>query len=144
MESVVLPESLTTISAFAFANCTSLESVIIPSSVSSIDSTAFKNDSNLVLGVYKDTYGLQYAEDNRIDHIILDGPKNGDVNFDGAVDILDSTEIQKFAAEMIELTDEQFELGDINKDGYCDVIDALLVQKSVVGKYVIPQNIIRY
>ena len=143
-KTVVLPETLQTIGSWAFGECTELEYAVIPKSVSVIADTAFKNDPNLVLGVYKDTYGLQYAEDNRIDHIILDGPKIGDVNFDGAVDILDSTEIQKYAAEMTEFTDEQFALGDINKDGYCDVIDALLVQKSVVGKYDIPQNIIRY
>ena len=70
--------------------------------------------------------------------------KLGDVNGDGVVDILDATEIQKYAAESTDFTDEQFELGDINKDGYCDVIDALLVQKSVIGAYEMPQNIIRY
>ena len=132
------------IGKFAFANCTSLEYVEIPKSVTAINATAFDGDENLVLGVYKNTYALQYAEENQIDHIILDGDKIGDVNGDGVVDILDATEIQKYAAESTDFTDEQFELGDINKDGYCDVIDALLVQKSVIGAYELPQNIIRY
>ena len=79
-----------------------------------------------------------------LDHIVLDGGKLGDVNGDGVVDILDATEIQKYAAESTDFTDEQFELGDINKDGYCDVIDALLVQKSVIGAYEIPPIVIRY
>ena len=70
--------------------------------------------------------------------------KLGDVNGDGVVDILDATEIQKYAAESTDFTDEQFELGDINKDGYCDVIDALLVQKSVIGAYEIPPIVVRY
>ena len=144
LSSVVLPENLKTIEKFAFGNCTSLERLDIPQSVTDINPTAFYNDTNLVLGVYKDSYALQYAEENKIDHIVLDGDKLGDVNGDGVVDILDATVIQKYAAESTNFTPEQFELGDINKDGYCDVIDALLVQKSVIGAYEIPQNIIRY
>lgn len=144
LNNVKLNSNVEKIGKFAFANCTSLEYVEIPKSVTAINATAFDGDENLVLGVYKDSYALQYAEDNKIDHIILDGDKTGDVNGDGVVDILDATEIQKYAAESTDFTDEQFELGDINKDGYCDVIDALLVQKSVIGAYEIPQNIIRY
>ena len=140
---VNLADGLESISRIAFANCTALEYIEIPKSVISIDDTAFYND-NIVLGVYKDTYALQYAEENEIDHIILDGDKIGDVNGDGVVDILDATEIQKYAAESRDFTDEQFELGDINKDGYCDVIDALLVQKSVIGAYEIPPIVVRY
>ena len=144
LKSVSIAEGAKSISYFAFANCSNLEYAEIPQSVTSIAISAFRNDDNLVLGVYKDTYALHYAEDNKIDHIILDGAKNGDVNGDGVVDILDATEIQKYAAESTDFTPEQFELGDINKDGYCDVIDALLVQKSVIGAYELPQNIIRY
>ena len=144
LKTVVLPETLETIYPFAFAECKSLERVDVPKSVTDIQAAVFKNCPNLVLGVYKDSYALQYAEENEIDHIILDGDKIGDVNGDGVVDILDATEIQKYAAESADFTTEQFELGDINKDGYCDVIDALLVQKSVIGAYELPQNIIRY
>ena len=144
LNNVKLNSNVEKIGKFAFANCTSLEYVAIPKSVTAINATAFDGDENLVLGVYKDSYALQYAEENKIDHIILDGDKIGDVNGDGVVDILDATEIQKYAAESTDFTDEQFELGDINKDGYCDVIDALLVQKSVIGAYELPQNIIRY
>ena len=144
LKSVSIAEGAKSISYFAFANCSNLEYAEIPQSVTSIAISAFRNDDNLILGVYKDSYALQYAEENQIDHIILDGDKTGDVNGDGVVDILDATEIQKYAAESTDFTDEQFELGDINKDGYCDVIDALLVQKSVIGAYELPQNIIRY
>ena len=138
LTTVKLPESLTAIEKFAFADCTALEYTVIPKNVTSIAKSAFYNDENLLLGVYKNTVGHQYAVDNSIPYILLDGPKTGDANGDGMVDILDSTEIQKFAAEMIELTDEQFELADINDDGFVDVIDALLIQKYVVGKYDIP------
>ena len=144
LSSVKIPDSVTLIEKYAFANCPSLTYMELSSNVRSIASSAFNNCPNLILGVYKDSYALQYAEENQIDHIILDGDKIGDVNGDGVVDILDATEIQKYAAESTDFTTEQFELGDINKDGYCDVIDALLVQKSVIGAYEMPQNIIRY
>ena len=144
LKNVTIPSTVTKIGELAFSYCPSLEYLEIPAGVDSIGDYAFYGDENLVLGVYKDSYGLQYAEENEIDHIILDGDKIGDVNGDGVVDILDATEIQKYAAESTDFTDEQFELGDINKDGYCDVIDALLVQKSVIGAYELPQNIIRY
>ena len=144
LKTVIMSEGLTNIQQWAFGECPELEYAEIPKSVTYIADTAFKNDSKLVLGVYKDTYALQYAEDNKIDHIILDGDKTGDVNGDGVVDILDATEIQKYAAESTDFTDEQFELGDINDDGYCDVIDALLVQKSVIGAYEIPPIVVRY
>ena len=144
LSSVKIPDSVTLIEKYAFANCPSLTYMELSSNVRSIASSAFNNCPNLILGVYKDSYALQYAEENQIDHIILDGDKIGDVNGDGVVDILDATEIQKYAAESTAFTPEQFELGDINDDGYCDVIDALLVQKSVIGAYELPQNIIRY
>ena len=41
---------------------------------------------------------------------------------------------QKYAAEKVEFTDEQFQAGDVNKDGFVDVLDALLVQKYATGK----------
>ena len=143
LKRAVLPETVTFIDVLAFGECPNLERVNIPKSVESIDDFAFKNDSNLVLEVYTDTAGHQYAVNNRIDHMVLDR-QSGDVNFDGSVDILDSTEIQKFAAEKTEFTDEQFEMADINKDDFADVMDALLIQKYAIGKYDIPPIIIRY
>ena len=138
LSSVTLNDTVESIGNYAFSNCPNLEYLELGRNITSIDKSAFSNDENLILGVYKDTYAHSFAADNQIPYILLDGPKLGDVNGDGMVDILDSTEIQKFAAELIELTDEQFELADINDDGFVDVMDALLVQKYVVGKYDIP------
>lgn len=136
--SAELPEGVERINAWAFAGCTSLEYVNIPESVTFISDYAFDGDQNVILGVNTDTAGQNYAAEKNIPYILLDGPKLGDANGDGMVDILDSTEIQKFAAESTVFTDEQFELADINDDGFVDVIDALLVQKYVVGEYDIP------
>ena len=144
LEEVEIPSKVKTIGPFAFANCSALSTVTIGDSVTEIADTAFDGDSDVIIACNTGSYALQYAEENKIDHIVLDGDKTGDVNGDGAVDILDATEIQKYAAESTDFTDEQFELGDINKDGYCDVIDALLVQKSVIGAYEIPPIVVRY
>ena len=143
LSDVIIPDSVTKIGHFAFDGCDSITYLYLSKQIKEIGYKALPDNDELLLGVYYDTYACQYAEENQVDHKILDR-QLGDVNFDGVVDILDATEIQKYAAESTNFTPEQFELGDINKDGYCDVIDALLVQKSVIGAYQIPQNIIRY
>lgn len=138
LSTVILNDTVENIGNYAFSNCPNLEYMELGRNITSIDKSAFSNDENLILGVYKDTYAHSYAAEKQIPYILLDGPKSGDANGDGMVDILDSTEIQKFAAESTVFTDEQFELADINDDGFVDVIDALLVQKYVVGEYDIP------
>lgn len=48
----------------------------------------------------------------------------GDVNGDGKIDVSDATEIQKFLAELVELTPERKQAADTNADGKVDVSDA--------------------
>ena len=52
----------------------------------------------------------------------------GDVNGDGNVDVTDATLVQMFAAEFIELNDQQQKAADTNRDGKVDVTDATLIQ----------------
>ena len=147
LETVVLSPNVSTIRKFAFANCSSLTEINISNSVKSIDDTAFNGADNVVIRCDKESYAYLYCLRNGISYRLNQDTIPyilGDVNGDGVVDILDATEIQKYAAERTDFTDEQFELGDINKDGYCDVIDALLVQKSVIGAYEIPPIVVRY
>lgn len=64
-----------------------------------------------------------------------DPPKKiGDVNGDGIVDIFDSTLIQKFAVEKINLTATQKLLADVNYDKNTDVLDAIDIQKFAVDR----------
>ena len=128
--------------SFAFSD--TLTNVTIGKQVTEIHFYAFSDSNNIIINCFSGAYAHDFAVENKIPFILLDGDKTGDVNGDGVVDILDATEIQKYAAESTDFTPEQFELGDINKDGYCDVIDALLVQKSVIGAYEIPPIVIRY
>ena len=57
----------------------------------------------------------------------------GDVNGDGVVDILDAALVQKYAAEKVELSEEQKKIGDVNGDGLCNILDATAIQKSLVN-----------
>ncbi|MBR3988371.1 MAG: metallophosphoesterase [Clostridia bacterium] len=53
----------------------------------------------------------------------------GDVNGDGKVNIKDATQIQKFAAKLIELTDAEFMRADVNADTKVNIKDATAIQK---------------
>ena len=55
----------------------------------------------------------------------------GDVNDDGKVNIKDATMIQKFAAKIIELTDDEKLRADVNADNKNNVKDATAIQKFV-------------
>ena len=49
LESVVLPETLTTINNNAFSNCTSLTTINLPESVTTINGSSFGNCTSLVI-----------------------------------------------------------------------------------------------
>lgn len=144
LETVVLNDNITEIPYECFYGCSSLGLVTLGRNVTAIQSNSFTGCPNLMIGCYSGSYAHDYAVENRIDHMLLDKFESGDVNDDGAVDILDSIEIQKFAAEKIDFTQEQLEMGDINKDDFVDVMDALLIQKYAIGNYDIPRVIVRY
>lgn len=55
----------------------------------------------------------------------------GDVNGDGKVNIKDATLIQKFAAKLIDLTDDEKLRADVNADNKNNVKDATAIQKFV-------------
>lgn len=56
----------------------------------------------------------------------------GDVNLDGSVDILDATEISRFAVSSAALSDVQMKLADFNQDGVVNIVDATEIQKIVI------------
>lgn len=57
----------------------------------------------------------------------------GDVNFDGSIDIVDATEIQKHIININALSDEQLAVADVNGDGNINVIDATQIQKYITN-----------
>ena len=59
--------------------------------------------------------------------------KLGDVNGDSKVNVKDATMIQKSAASIITLSNEQSKAADVNKDGKVNVTDATAIQKYSAG-----------
>ena len=139
LESVTIPDSVTTIGDFAFCGCTSLASVTIPDSVTSIGFEAFgylnydsKAEGFTIYGK-PGSEAEAYANENGGFIFISDEytVTTGDVNGDSKVDITDATLVQQFAAELIELDENQKKAADTNKDGKVDIDDATLIQKFV-------------
>jgi hypothetical protein len=83
------------------------------------------------LGVYADSYALQYAQDNNIPYVIIDEYQKGDVNLDGKLDINDATLIQKYCAKMTTLSELQLSLADVNGTGVVDVRCATTIQRII-------------
>lgn len=57
----------------------------------------------------------------------------GDINNDGIISVEDTTEIQKYIANMISLDDETMLRADVNEDGEVDVNDTTLIQEYCAG-----------
>lgn len=66
------------------------------------------------------------AAETTTDKIIL-----GDVNKDGVVNVLDTTEIQRYVACLNDFTDNQKFVADANADGKISILDATEVQRYV-------------
>lgn len=63
-----------------------------------------------------------------------EGKITGDLNGDGAADILDATIIQKYAVDKAKLTDLQLNTADVNNDKAIDIFDANEIQKLAANK----------
>ena len=68
VETVVLPETVTYISAYALGDCFALTSVYVPQSVTGIYKTAFTNSAKAVLNVAAGSYAETFAKDHGISY----------------------------------------------------------------------------
>ena len=66
VKSVVLPETVTSINAYAFGDCFALENVYIPQGTGYIYKTAFANSKKVVLNVSEGTYAHEFAMNNGV------------------------------------------------------------------------------
>ena len=57
----------------------------------------------------------------------------GDVNFDGVINVVDATAIQRIAAEQVVPTEAAKIAGDVDGNGIVTVVDATLVQRYAAG-----------
>ena len=72
--------------------------------------------------VYSTTLLMPNASADRI---------KGDVNFDGSLDIMDATYVQRHAAEFSLFNKDQLAVADVTGDGIVDVADATQIQKII-------------
>ena len=58
--------------------------------------------------------------------------QNGDVNMDGLIDILDIVVGINILLNLMEYTDEQYELLDYNQDGVCNILDLVRILNHIL------------
>ncbi len=68
---IVLPETTTYISAYAFGDCFELTNVYVPQSVSGIYATAFTNSTKVVLNVATGSFAESFAKEQGINYTVL-------------------------------------------------------------------------
>ncbi len=132
IESIIIPDSVTSIKSRAFAGNESLSSIYIPDSVTSLSNDIFKNSPNVKAYVTEDSAAYKYCEKNSISYEVIEEnefPSNilGDVNNDKGLSISDVTFMQ------FELADIECGFVSQNCDfnGDCDfnIKDATAIQK---------------
>ena len=134
LDNIVIPQSVTEIGNFAFADCSSLKSIVIPENTRSIAANAFLNHADdLTIYCNKNSTAHQYAIDNSIDFILIDGYNFGDVSLDGNTNIVDATLIQRYVVGVTQINKQQLYIADINGDGIVNVVDSTTLQKILVG-----------
>ena len=86
-------------------------------------------------GLYPSEAGHTYIKDQLKNALDINVTKalSGDVNLDGAVNIMDATEIQRYSAMIVDLSDEQKAVADVNGDGDINVLDATTLQMYLAG-----------
>lgn len=126
---VTLPDSAERIDDFAFISCGGLRLATIPAGVTEIGADVFENCDRLVLYGAKDSAVIRYAKENHIPFLLLlSADTVGDVDRNGSVDVRDATALQRFLAELDELTQEQQTAADTDDDGALTIDDATCIQ----------------
>ena len=130
LNSVVLNDTVTEIGYYAFSNCPNLSYIEIPASVTSIAQSSFQNDTDITLGVYRNSYALEYAENNGIKYVILDPePTEPPTELPTELPTEESTQPVTVAPTEASVV----LLGDVNDDGVVDSIDTTITQRYLSG-----------
>lgn len=139
LKNITIPDGVTSLGSHAFGECFNLKSITLPDSVTNIGEYSFgynyknKIDGFTIYG-YAGTAAEKYANENGFEFIDLDKKEIiGDVNGDGKLSVADATIIQKYLADLIDLTAEQLSLADVNGNGVVNVFDATAVQSLLVS-----------
>lgn len=80
------------------------------------------------------------ADDLESAYLALEGLVFGDVNGDKKINVKDVTEIQKYLADIIKLSEGRLLCADVNRDGNNNVKDATYIQKYATGIIELREN----
>ena len=133
---LTIPDSVKSIGDMAFQYCQGLKTITIPESVTSIGDAVFWGCDNMTAYVYENSYAHKYVVNNNIKYELIKSQPDiiiGDVNFDGNVNIIDATDIQKYSVGLLTFDDKALASADVNKDGIVNVSDSTLIQKYCAG-----------
>ena len=136
LTTLTIPNSVKSIGDYAFQYCQGLKTITIPESVTSIGDSVFWGCNVITAYVYKDSYAHKYVVDNNVRYKIIEPQPEvvlGDVNFDGKINVLDATAIQKYSVGQSDFDDNALASADANKDGTVNIMDSTLIQKYAVG-----------
>ena len=137
---IEIPIGISSIPYYAFAFSETLTHVTIPKTVEYIHPNAFTGSQSVVIKCYYDTCGYEYAIEQNIPYVLLDGVKLGDANGDGSVNINDVTAIQRHLAQLEQIEGIYLYAADANQDGTLDISDATSLQM-YIAEYNIPYPI---
>ena len=95
----------------------------------STDAIEIKAGDTLYIGVGNAAWPGSYPEETVYQiHVMQDDAQLGDVDFNGKVDIVDTTMIQKASISLINFSDTQNALADYNQDSRVSVLDTTAIQ----------------
>ncbi len=127
----------------AFISCPNLKTVTLSASIDEIGSEAFgtyfgmeapveKYDGFTIYGC-EGTFSEKYAQEMGFKFVNLDDGIVGDADADGIITIKDATLIQKYTAELEEMSHTALDFSDVDGDTDVNIKDATMIQKYIAG-----------
>ena len=153
LTSIEIPNSVTSIGNEAFEGCSGLTSIEIPNSVTSIGDNVFQycyrltaiivenatpfsigsiGSTNANLYIPKGSKAAYQAADNWKDFKAIKEYPDGDVNQDGATDVVDVVDIARYVVDTPAETFDVF-LADLNSDKTVNIADAVVLVNDIAG-----------
>lgn len=139
VESIVIPDTVTSIGEGAFIYCRTLKEITIPASVTSIGKNAFAyyvnpdsysntNNEKFIIRGFKGTAAETYAKENGMTFVEIK-LLLGDVDHSEDVAITDATYILRHEAGIDTPCTVSADVADVNRDEDITIMDATLIQK---------------
>ena len=130
LSNVILNDTVTEIGYNAFANCINLKYIESPKYVTQNSGKAFQKDTDITLGVYRNSYALEYAENNGIKYVILDPePTEPPTELPTQEPTVVPTEAPTTEPTQLPTEISGYYLGDVNGDDVVDSIDTTIIQR---------------